>query len=315
VIRNKELMRNATTARQRSGTYHELAQAFSGARSGLESEFTRLFLGPERPVAYPYESVYREGKVMGDCTVAVRQHYTAEGLASEDHFLPDHVAVELEFMAHLALREAEAWERDDEDEALACLRRQEAFLSEHLGRWLPSFCQRVLASEAHPFYASLAQRTWEHIAQDIGRVRTWLRATEPVDERNGWTVSVESKCSLCGLCTRLCPRRALRITQDTDEMCLLFDPTACDGCAACQQWCPEVAVTVDPSPRGEEEPVLLISSPLVICPRCGEPCQSSALLARVQQRMSGEGAELRSWLTLCPACKASSPLSSLVKED
>jgi TorA maturation chaperone TorD len=306
---------DASIARARSRSYASLAQGFATPQDGLETEYARLFVGPGRPVAHPYESVYREGKVMGDCTVAVRRHYTAERLASEDHFLPDHIAVELEFMAHLARREAEALERDDENEALACLRRQEAFLREHLGRWLPSFCRKVLTSGAHPFYANLAERTWEHVAQDTAQVRTWLRATEPVDERNGWTVAVESKCSLCGLCTRLCPRKALRITQDRDEMCLLFDPTVCDGCAACQQRCPEGAVTVDPSPRGEEEPVLLISSPLVICPRCGEPYQSTALLARVQQRISGEGAKLRSWLTLCPSCKASSPISSLVKED
>jgi ferredoxin len=251
---------------------------------------------------------------MGDCTLAVRQSYAAEGLAPEGHSLPDHVAVELEFMAHLARREAEARERGDEEGALACLRQQEAFLGEHLGRWLPRFCQRVLAGEAHPFYADLAQRTWQYVAQDMAQVRAWLMAVETAEERGHWTVVVGSGCTLCGLCARLCPREALRLTQDKGEMCLLFDPSPCDGCAACQQWCPEGVVTVEPLPAAKGQRVLMRSPP-AICPGCGQPYLSAALLARVREQAAGNDEGLRRRLALCPACKASSPISSLVKED
>jgi TorA maturation chaperone TorD/Pyruvate/2-oxoacid:ferredoxin oxidoreductase delta subunit len=305
---------NASTAQARSRTYAALAQDFAGPQEGLEVEYARLFVGPGRPVAHPYESVYREGRVMGDCTLAVRQSYAAEGLAPEGHSLPDHVAVELEFMAHLAQREAEAQERGDEEEALAYLRQQEAFLSEHLGRWLPRFCQRVLAGGAHPFYADLAQRTWQHVAQDIAQVRAWLSAGELADERGHWTVAVGSACTLCGLCARLCPQEALRLTRDEGEVCLLFDSSLCDGCAACQQWCPEGAVTVEPSLPVEGQ-CILARSPLVTCPGCGRPYLSIALLSQVLERAAGDDEELRRRLALCPACKASSPISSLVKED
>ncbi len=304
---------NANTAQARSRTYAALAQDFARPQEGLEAEYARLFVGPGRPVAHPYESVHREGWVMGDCTLAVRQSYAVEGLAPEGHSLPDHVALELEFMAHLARREAEARERDDEEEALACLRQQEAFLGEHLGRWLPRFCQQVLAGEAHPFYASLAQRTWEHVAQDMAQVRTWLNAAEPA-ERGSWTVTVSPECTLCGLCVRLCPREALRLIQDEDEMCLRFDPAPCDGCAACQQWCPEGAVTIELLPSAEGQRVLM-RSPLATCPGCGQPYLSVALLAQVLEQAAGDDEELRRRLTLCAACKASSPISSGVKED
>jgi TorA maturation chaperone TorD/Fe-S-cluster-containing hydrogenase component 2 len=305
---------DASTAQARSRTYAALAQDFARPQEGLEAEYARLFIGPGRPVAHPYESVYREGRVMGNCTLAVRASYAAEGLAPEGHSLPDHVAVELEFMAHLARREAEAWEQDDEEGALICLRQQEAFLSEHLGRWLPRFCQRVLTGEAHPFYTSLAQRTRQHVAQDIAQVRAWLRAAEPADERGHWTVAVGSGCTLCGLCARLCPQEALRLTQDGGEACLLFDPAPCDGCAACQQWCPEGAVTLEPSSPAASQCVVM-RSPLTTCPSCGQPYLSTVLLTRVWEQAAGDDEGLRRRLALCPTCKVSSPISSLVKED
>jgi TorA maturation chaperone TorD/formate hydrogenlyase subunit 6/NADH:ubiquinone oxidoreductase subunit I len=305
---------DASTAQARSRIYAALAQDFARPQEGLETEYARLFVGPGRPVAHPYESVYREGWVMGDCTLAVRQSYAVEGLAPEGHSLPDHVALELEFMAHLGRREAEAREQGDEEEALICLRQQEAFLGEHLGRWLPRFCQQVLAGEAHPFYASLAQRTWEHVAQDMAQVRAWLNAAEPVDERGRWTVAVGSECTLCGLCARLCQQETLRLTQDEGEVCLLFDPAPCNGCAACQQWCPEGAVTIELSPSAEGQRVLT-RSPLVTCPGCGRPYLSAALLAKVREQTGGEDECLQRRLALCPACKASPPISSFVKED
>jgi TorA maturation chaperone TorD/Pyruvate/2-oxoacid:ferredoxin oxidoreductase delta subunit len=306
---------DASVAQARSRTYGALAQDFARPREGLEAEFARLFVGPGRPVAHPYESVYREGRLMGDCAVAVRQHYAAEGLVPQDDLLPDHVAVELEFMAHLIGREEEAREREDPDGVEACLRRQEAFLGEHLARWLPSLSQQVLAGEAHPFYANLAQRAWEHVAQDIAQVRAWLGAAESAKERDHWTVTVGPDCSLCGLCARLCVRKALWASQDEDEIRLLFEPAACDGCAACQQWCPERMVTVEPSPHAADESVLLMSSPLAICAGCSQPYLPAALLARVQERAAADDERLGWRLSLCPACKGTSPISSLAKED
>jgi TorA maturation chaperone TorD/Pyruvate/2-oxoacid:ferredoxin oxidoreductase delta subunit len=302
-----------STAQARSRTYAALAQDFARPQEGLEAEYARLFVGPGRPVAHPYESVYREGRLVGDCALAVRQIYAAEGLAPESHSLPDHVALELEFMAHLAQREAEARLQSDEEEVLACLRCQEAFLGEHLGRWLPRFCQQVLAGEAHPFYADLAQRTREYVAQDIAQVRAWLSTVGPADERGRWTVAVGSGCTLCGVCVRLCRREALWLTQDEGGMCLLFDPAPCDGCAACQQWCPEGVVTVEPSSSIEGQCVLM-RSPRVTCPGCGRPYLSAALLAKVRE-VAKDDKGLWRRLALCPACKASSPISSLVKED
>src|SRR5512143_3518073 len=104
-------------ARQRSQTYADLALAFSKAEPGLEQEFTRLFLGPGRPVAHLYESVYREGRTMGESTLDVRRRLVEEALTPNGQTLPDHVGIELAFMAHLAAREALAWDAGDSGKA------------------------------------------------------------------------------------------------------------------------------------------------------------------------------------------------------
>ena len=75
-------------------------------------DYTRLFLGPNHIAAKPYGSIWLEGQnsVMGDSTMAVKKLYEASGFdISEDfHEVPDHIAVELEFLYLLIYRENEA---------------------------------------------------------------------------------------------------------------------------------------------------------------------------------------------------------------
>lgn len=136
----------------------------------LEIEYNRLFVGPGRPQAPPYESVYRDprGLVMGPAARAVERRYAEAGLALEPgyHDLPDHVATELGFMAYLATQEAEA---QDED-TLAWLDRERTFLRDHLTVWLPRFCQRVRKASQHPFYAALAELTMTFVSLDVQRL-------------------------------------------------------------------------------------------------------------------------------------------------
>jgi len=305
------------TARARSQTYAHLAEAFSRPEEGLEVEYARLFVGPGRPIAYPYESVHREGRVMGDCALAVRSLYSEEGLIPEANLLPDHVAVELEFMAHLAKKEAEAWGEGERDDAEKCLRQQEMFLGDHLGRWLPDLCQGVLASQAHPFYADLAHQAWDHVARDVARIRRWREGAvaTSADTSCSWTVSVTDQCTLCGSCTQLCEPRALSLTTEDGETRLILAPTVCDGCCACEQWCPERAVTVERAGGSQDESVVLRTARVATCPRCGAPSVPVALLDRVLARAAPDDAGLRRRLALCPKCKVILTGTSLAEED
>ncbi len=135
----------------------------------LEIEYNRLFFGPGRPLAPPYESLYRDGGglVMGPSAQAVQACYAEAGfaLAPDQRDLPDHVAAELAFMACLAAEEAAA----EGKEAMRWRERQDAFLGQHLAAWLPAFCQRVRSAARHPFYLALAELAEAFVEWDVAR--------------------------------------------------------------------------------------------------------------------------------------------------
>lgn len=137
----------------------------------LEVEYNRLFFGPARPEAPPYESVWRDpqGLVMGPAAQAVQQQYAEAGLAlaPDYHDLPDHLATELGFMAYLAAQQVDS----EGDERLAWMEQQRVFLQQHLVVWLPPFCQRVRQTSRHPFYAALAELTMTFVNLDAQRIQ------------------------------------------------------------------------------------------------------------------------------------------------
>ncbi len=110
----------------------------------LQVLYQRLFAGPGA-VAPPYGSLYLEGRLMGETTVAVLKAYGRAGLAVADDLrdLPDHAAVEAEFLCELLWRELEAWEAGDLAAAGRWLGEELSFLEEHLGRWFPAFAARL----------------------------------------------------------------------------------------------------------------------------------------------------------------------------
>ncbi len=144
---------------------------------GLTVEYARLFIGPEHVPVPPYESVYRDidpssGKpvVNGPTTIAVKSLYQRHGLRSrEEHRdLPDHVATELEFLYFLCRKEAEAWRSGDLDEAKEMRRAQQTFLAEHLGRWWPSFFERLVAAKPANVYQILGEFGTAYLGVETG---------------------------------------------------------------------------------------------------------------------------------------------------
>lgn len=123
-------------------------------------EYSRLFVGPFGLKAPPYGSVYLDGerRVMGDSTMAVIRMYEEEGLSGHVEFadLPDHVSVELEFMSYLLFKEIEALRKSDIGSAFEAKRKQEKFLTEHLGRWIAPFCEKIKEETQNGFYSALA---------------------------------------------------------------------------------------------------------------------------------------------------------------
>ena len=145
------------------GALSGLADEFRGAENldALKVDYTKLFLGPFKALASPYGSVHLEQghRVMGDTTMAAIHIYESEGLNVVLREAPDHVAVELEFMAVLCIGETEGI-TDSDDEKIAHYReKQQRFLEAHLGRWVVEFTDLVQKHAETSFYRTLGQVT------------------------------------------------------------------------------------------------------------------------------------------------------------
>ena len=143
------------------------------SNSSLESlavEHARLFIGPFKLVAPPYGSVYLDDAktVMGDSTAKVAAFYHTCGLTLAEDFneLPDHFAVELEFMSFLAFRQREAEVAGDTDEVSRILSLQQEFLGRFLMPWLEPFTSAVIADGEAPFYQAVARCTAAFLTSD-----------------------------------------------------------------------------------------------------------------------------------------------------
>ncbi|MEG2023994.1 MAG: molecular chaperone TorD family protein [Gordonibacter sp.] len=151
--------------------FNELAAASAEQmRIDVAADYNRLFLGMgPHPIA-PYESVFSsaEGLLMQEARDEVVAVYHSEGFAVEDAFnLPeDHLSLELEFMALMAERTALSLEAESPDEAERCLSVQRAFLEDHLGCWVPAFCDAVSEQARTTFFRGLARMTNEQVEAD-----------------------------------------------------------------------------------------------------------------------------------------------------
>lgn len=132
----------------------------------LAVEYAMLFLGPGEHIS-PHESVHRKkgvaksGLLWGESTVEVKKFIEFSGLEYRPDYtgIPDHISVELELMQKIAQREAKAWEEEDRDGALRCLKYEKQFIEEHLICWIPDFCEKVIAAAESPFYREMASLT------------------------------------------------------------------------------------------------------------------------------------------------------------
>lgn len=134
----------------------------------LAAEHTRLFRGVREGYGPPppYESLWREGRMMGDCTVAVASAFLDAGYEYDGAWGPcDHIAEELRFMAALCTAE----------DADGVLERQASFAERHLAAWVPAYCQTMAEQAREPLYRALAGVTAQVVAQDAAQLRDLLR--------------------------------------------------------------------------------------------------------------------------------------------
>ena len=158
--------------------WRRLSSALCGLAGGdpsdVEGRYFELFESrPGNARCRPYESSYVDphGKSGGRIAAQLRREYALAGvkLSESTRELPDHIAVELEFLAFLCGREAKAWEDEALEDGILALKRARAFLREHISRWLPRFATEVSAADEGGAYAlgAKAVNAFVHYDQDV----------------------------------------------------------------------------------------------------------------------------------------------------
>ncbi len=146
-----------------------LEDAYRGAgQDNLMLDYTRLFLGPFDILAKPYGSVYLDGEkiVMGDSTLQAMALYGDGGFEVAEDFkeMPDHVAVELEFLYLLSFRIGQDGDEGGRATLVALKRR---FLAEHLGDWFSLLAAAIRQGAETDFYKQLADLTEQVLREDL----------------------------------------------------------------------------------------------------------------------------------------------------
>jgi putative dimethyl sulfoxide reductase chaperone len=122
----------------------------------LAKDWTHLFRGTERNgLLPPYESFYRPGKVPRKPAQEVHRLFSERGIRVPDewHHPPDYIGVELDFMRLLCDKELHPGERQH------ALEMEWAFLQEHLGLWVPLFCEKMVQQAREDFFRGIARLT------------------------------------------------------------------------------------------------------------------------------------------------------------
>lgn len=141
----------------------ELLVAFGGKLEdaeyidSLKSVYTRLFLVPGVSYVYPWESPYvgTTAVIFTKSTLDVRNRYREHGFTALEypHFPEDHVAMMLDFLAHLSNRAFDAFVDGDDAELMQVLAAQNQFISKHLTNWLGLFQEELDAQDRSGLYS------------------------------------------------------------------------------------------------------------------------------------------------------------------
>ncbi len=171
--------------------------------AATQATYVRLFthvVSPDCPTfetAFGRRDVFQQAQTLADIAGFYRAHGTAWGGSERER--PDHISVELEFMALLARKEVLARERNLEDAAEECARSQAHFLRDHLGCWAPGLGRRITRlAAADPFYAAAGRLLTAWVEADMAE-----RAIQPaqvLDEPGPLAAEGEWSCETEDFC-------------------------------------------------------------------------------------------------------------------
>lgn len=136
----------------------------------IKAEYARLFIGPKKVPASPYESVYNSHnkQIFGDSCIKVREAYEDIGLKVDKigKIPDDFIGYELEFMYYLTFLTIEAIKIDDINRVNILLGHQYRFLNDHLIKWIDKFTEAIFNNTKMEYFKILAKFTNEFVKED-----------------------------------------------------------------------------------------------------------------------------------------------------
>ena len=141
------------------------------ALQDINVAYAKLFIGPPRPAAPPWETAYRAKAdnvvLFGRATVEMNDRLRKAGLAinTDKHQLTDHIGLELLYLAAQSDRFATG------EPSLPDVRELRLFIEENLLSWIGSFTEAVVGSDTSGYYAGLAKTIWGVLLWDIEQLK------------------------------------------------------------------------------------------------------------------------------------------------
>lgn len=131
--------------------------------TSLQIDYAALFVGPAELLASPFGSIHLEKnhQLLGETTIKVQQLYKQAGLQidQDSNTVPDHIAVELEFLHYLFITRASTSEQN-----------LETCLSSFVEYYFRPFAQRLSAqiiAHAHTDFYQIVGKMLQHVAATI----------------------------------------------------------------------------------------------------------------------------------------------------
>lgn len=153
-------------------------------RESLRREYVMVFSHGFSKECPPYEILYgSEGytqqiEVLMELGEIYRRYGVELSEAADERM--DHISIELEFMQYLTYKEAYGIRYGHKEEALEVVRvGQKKFITSHLGRWVPLFCQFLSHKAGSGLYHHLAELLSLFMVNEVSLLGVRPKVVEP----------------------------------------------------------------------------------------------------------------------------------------
>ncbi len=166
--------------------YQESARQGADWPEQARREFMDLFKVPGGRYLAPYESVFRDtrdvagrqvsGLLMGPSAAHVLKWYrlAAVEISGDYKDLPDHIGLELSFLAHLCAKEQGFADRGDQPRLTRAREMERDFLAAHIVSWAKPLRDKLHDQSRHAFFQTVADLLVAFTQRDLGMLEGLL---------------------------------------------------------------------------------------------------------------------------------------------